>query len=183
MLYAPSPNLFNFWQTSCIIVIQKIFSLASFFFFSGIFLPQSLHFASFTSFVCISPVDTSTMSTSKIGNELLSKALTKARYAHQCDFLNQCLHNKVIPKGLNIGLKVNFPGNPSLRVQTRAQGILRKYWHNELAPGPVPIPCWKLRLLLRQTEGPVGGFNWCWRKSKCAFFCQAPNQKRGDTLA
>ena len=66
------------------------------------------------------------MSTSKIGNALLSKALTKARYAHQCDFLNQCLHNKVIPKGLNIGLKVNFPGNPSLRVQKRAQGILRK---------------------------------------------------------
>ena len=40
--------------------------------------------------------------------------LTKARYAHQCDFLNQCLHSKVIPKGLNIGLKVNFLGNPSL---------------------------------------------------------------------
>ena len=96
------------------------------FLFSGIFLPQSLHFASFTPFVCISPVDTSTMSTLKTGNALLSKALTKARYAHQCDFLNQCLHNKVISKGLNIGLKVNFPGNPSLRVQKRAQGILRK---------------------------------------------------------
>ena len=96
------------------------------FLFSAIFFPQSLHFASFTPFVFISPVDTSTISTSKTGNALLSKALTKARYAHQCDFLNQCFHNKVIPKGLNIGLKVNFPGNPSLRVQKRAQGILRK---------------------------------------------------------
>ena len=85
-----------------------------------------MRFASFTPFMCILPVDISTMSTSKIGNALLSKVLTKARYAHQCDFLNQCLHNKVISKGLNIGLKVNFSENLSLRVQKRAQDVLGK---------------------------------------------------------
>ena len=89
-------------------------------------MPQSLHFASFARFICISSVDISTMSTSQIGNAVLSKALTKAGYAHQCDFLNQGLRNKLTPKGLNIGLKVYFSGFPSLRVQKRAQGILRK---------------------------------------------------------
>ena len=57
---------------------------------------------------------------------LVSKTLTRVKYQHHCEFLTQCLHHNVTPKGLAINVSINAPGNPSQRFQKRTEGILRK---------------------------------------------------------
>ena len=57
---------------------------------------------------------------------LVSKTLTRVKYQHHCEFLTQCLHHNVSPKGLAINVSINAPGNPSQRFQKRTEGILRK---------------------------------------------------------
>ena len=48
------------------------------------------------------------------------------KYRHHCEFLTQCIHNKIVPKGLTAKMHLNIPGKPSERFQRRAQGILQK---------------------------------------------------------
>ena len=48
------------------------------------------------------------------------------KYTHHCEFLTECIHNKVVPKGLTAKMELNIPGKPSERFQCRAQGILQK---------------------------------------------------------
>ena len=57
---------------------------------------------------------------------LVSKTLTRVKHQHHCEFLTQCLHHNVTPKGLAINVSINAPGNPSQRFQKRTEGILRK---------------------------------------------------------
>ena len=57
---------------------------------------------------------------------LVSKTLTRVKYQHHCEFLTQCLHHNVTPKGLAINVSITAPGNPSQRFQKRTEGILRK---------------------------------------------------------
>ena len=58
---------------------------------------------------------------------LVSKTLSRVKYQHHCEFLTQCLHHNVTPKGPTINVSINAPVNPSRReLQKRTEGILRK---------------------------------------------------------
>ena len=61
-----------------------------------------------------------------LAKRVVSKTLTRVKYQHHCEFLTQCLHHNVTPKGLAINVSINAPGNPSQRFQKRTEGILRK---------------------------------------------------------
>ena len=66
------------------------------------------------------------MDASKLEKSLTSKSVKMVKYTHHCEFLSQCAHNKVVPKGLTAKMQLNNPGKPSERFQRRAQGILQK---------------------------------------------------------
>ena len=66
------------------------------------------------------------MEASVLEQSLVSKTLTRVKYQHHCEFLTQCLHHNVTPKGLAINVSINAPGNPSRRFHKRTEGILRK---------------------------------------------------------
>ena len=57
-------------------------------------------------------------------DSLLNKSVQLARYTHHADFLQQCINNKKIPKGLSIHLEPHVSGNLSVRFLTRWNQIL-----------------------------------------------------------
>ena len=65
------------------------------------------------------------MDASKLEKSLTTKSVKMVKYTHHCEFLTQCVHNKVVPKGLTAKMQLNIPGKPSERFQRRAQGILQ----------------------------------------------------------
>ena len=66
------------------------------------------------------------MDASKLEKSLTTKSVKMVKYTHHCEFLTQCVHNKIVPKGLTAKMQLNIPGKPSERFQRRAQGILQK---------------------------------------------------------
>ena len=68
------------------------------------------------------------MDASKLEIALSTKSMKMVRYTHHCEFLTQCIHNKVVPQGLtaHIQMQLNIPGKPSERFQRHAHGILDK---------------------------------------------------------
>ena len=66
------------------------------------------------------------MNASKLEKSLTTKSVRMVKYTHHCEFLSQCIHNKVVPKGLTAKMQLNILGKPSERFQRRAQGLLQK---------------------------------------------------------
>ena len=66
------------------------------------------------------------MDASKLENTFSTQSMKMVRYSHHCEFLTQCIHNKVVPKGLTAHVQLNIPGKPSERLKRRAQGIMQK---------------------------------------------------------
>ena len=66
------------------------------------------------------------MDASKLENTFSTKSMKMVKYSHHCEFLTQCIHNKVVPKGLTAHVQLNISGKPSERLKRRAQGIMKK---------------------------------------------------------
>ena len=66
------------------------------------------------------------MDACKLENTFSTQSMKMVRYSHHCEFLTQCIHNKVVPKGLTAHVQLNIPGKPSERLKRRAQGIMQK---------------------------------------------------------
>ena len=66
------------------------------------------------------------MDFSKMKHEFVTNTFKRVTYAHHCEFLTQCLSHKVVPKGMQINLKINAPGKPSSSFQNWLLGIQKK---------------------------------------------------------
>ena len=53
-------------------------------------------------------------------------SFTPDQFQNHCEFLTQCVHNKVVSKGLTLHVQLNIPGKPSELLKCHAQGIMKK---------------------------------------------------------